>query len=74
MTERIGAPATTGSVDTAIDGFLANPAAARDLLATRLQEAWQMLVAPFWVRVRTMLDRDIEHRSRTLARHETPGE
>jgi hypothetical protein len=26
-------------------------------------------VAPFWVRIRTLLDRDIEERSRTLARH-----
>jgi DNA-binding transcriptional ArsR family regulator len=52
-----------------IDGFLADPAAARDLLASRLHEAWLELVAPFWVRIRTLLDRDIEQRSRTLARH-----
>ena len=52
-----------------IDGFLADPAAARDLLAARLHEAWVELVAPFWVRIRTLLDRDIEQRSRTLARH-----
>jgi DNA-binding transcriptional ArsR family regulator len=52
-----------------IDGFLADPAAARDLLASRLHEAWVELVAPFWVRIRTLLDRDIEQRSRTLARH-----
>jgi DNA-binding transcriptional ArsR family regulator len=52
-----------------IDAFLADPAAARDLLATRLHEAWVELVAPFWVRIRTLLDRDIEQRSRTLARH-----
>jgi DNA-binding transcriptional ArsR family regulator len=51
-----------------LDTFLADPAGARDLLATRLHEAWSELVAPFWVRVRTLLDRDIEQRSRTLAR------
>jgi hypothetical protein len=45
-----------------IDGFLADPAAARDLLASRLHEAWVELVAPFWVRIRTLLDRDIEQR------------
>ena len=26
-------------------------------------------MAPFWIRVRTLLDLDIEERSRTLARH-----
>jgi DNA-binding transcriptional ArsR family regulator len=52
-----------------LDSFLADPAAARDLLATRLNEAWVELVAPFWVRIRTLLDRDIEERSRTLTRH-----
>ncbi|HZD69904.1 MAG TPA: DUF5937 family protein [Actinomycetes bacterium] len=52
-----------------LDAFLADPAAARDLLAARLHEVWAMLVSPFWVRVRTLLERDIEQRSRTLARH-----
>jgi DNA-binding transcriptional ArsR family regulator len=49
--------------------FVADPARARDLLADCLHEAWLTLVAPFWARVRTLLDRDIERRSRTLARH-----
>jgi DNA-binding transcriptional ArsR family regulator len=52
-----------------IDGYLAGPERARDLLADRLQEAWAELVAPFWIRVRALLERDVEHRSRTLARH-----
>jgi DNA-binding transcriptional ArsR family regulator len=52
-----------------LDSFLADPARARDLLAARLHEVWSGLVAPFWIRVRTLLDRDIEQRSRTLARH-----
>ena len=52
-----------------LDAFLADPARARDLLAGRLHQAWSGLVAPFWIRVRTLLDRDIEQRSRTLARH-----
>jgi DNA-binding transcriptional ArsR family regulator len=49
--------------------LLADPARARDQLADRLHEAWTSLVAPFWVRIRTMLDQDIEERSRALARH-----
>jgi DNA-binding transcriptional ArsR family regulator len=52
-----------------LDSFLADPAKARDLLAARLHEAWIELVAPFWIRVRTLLDRDIDQRSRTLVRH-----
>lgn len=52
-----------------LDSFLADPTGARDLLATRLHEAWRALVAPFWVRIRTLLERDIEQRSRTLVRH-----
>src|SRR4051794_38009072 len=52
-----------------LDALLADPAAARDLLAARLNEAWQVLVAPFWARLRPLLARDIDQRSRTLARH-----
>jgi DNA-binding transcriptional ArsR family regulator len=52
-----------------LDSFLTDPARARDLLAARLHEVWSALVAPFWIRVRTLLDRDIEQRSMTLARH-----
>ena len=52
-----------------VEALLADPAAARDLLVGTLHEAWRVLVAPFWVRIRTLLDRDIEQRSRTLARH-----
>ncbi len=52
-----------------LDALLADPPAARELLADRLHDAWRALVAPFWVRIRTLLDRDIDERSRTLARH-----
>jgi DNA-binding transcriptional ArsR family regulator len=52
-----------------LDALIVDPAAARDLLAARVHEAWQALVAPFWARIRTLLDRDIDRRSRTLARH-----
>jgi|SRR5579872_1606955 len=52
-----------------VGSWLADPAPARDLLATRLHEAWLELVAPFWTRVRVLLERDIGQRARTLARH-----
>ena len=52
-----------------LTSLLTDPERARDQLAGRLHEAWASLVAPFWVRIRTLLDRDIEERSRALAQH-----
>lgn len=49
--------------------LLADPERARDHLAARLHDAWTSLVAPFWGRIRALLERDIEERSRALARH-----
>jgi hypothetical protein len=53
----------------AIEALIADPEQARETLANQLQLAWQELVAPFWSRVRTLLSRDVEQRSRTLAQH-----
>ncbi len=52
-----------------LTSLLTDPEGARDRLAVVLHDAWASLVAPFWVRIRTLLDRDIEERSRTLTRH-----
>lgn len=52
-----------------LTSLLTDPAHARDQLAARLHDAWASLVAPFWVRIRTLLDRDIDERSRALAQH-----
>jgi hypothetical protein len=49
--------------------LLSDPERARDLLAARLHDAWAGLVAPYWVRIRALLDRDVEERSRALTRH-----
>ena len=51
----------------AIDGLLADPRAALELLVARIHDAWGALVAPFWPRIRTLLARDVEARSRMLA-------
>jgi len=56
----------TGRAQGAIDEMLADPAAARDLLAEQLQAAWERLVAPFWPRIVAVLDADVAHRSRQL--------
>lgn len=56
-----------------LDELLGRPDAARVALADQLHDAWRELVAPFWPRVRALLDRDIEQRSRTLARRGLRG-
>jgi DNA-binding transcriptional ArsR family regulator len=52
-----------------IDLMLEHPERSRDMLASRIHDAWLELVAPFWPAVRTLLERDIEQRARTLAHH-----
>lgn len=52
-----------------VDGLLEDPRGGRDLLAERIRMAWERLVAPFWPRVRILLDADIAHHSRRLAKH-----
>ncbi|HEY1330189.1 MAG TPA: DUF5937 family protein [Actinomycetota bacterium] len=51
-----------------VDRMLSDPAAARDLLAERARIVWERIVAPFWARVRRLLDADIAHQSRELSR------
>jgi DNA-binding transcriptional ArsR family regulator len=58
-----------GARRTLLDGLAADPERARELLAGCLREAWEELVAPFWIRVRTLLERDVDERSRMLARY-----
>jgi DNA-binding transcriptional ArsR family regulator len=55
-----------GNAQGAVDKMLADPAAARDLLAGQVQAAWERLVAPFWPSIQAVLDADVAHRSRQL--------
>ncbi len=59
----------TGKTLGAVDEMLADPAAARDLLASQLRAAWERLVAPFWPRIQAVLDADVAYRSRHLTGH-----
>jgi DNA-binding transcriptional ArsR family regulator len=59
----------TGKARSAVDEMLTDPAGARDLLAGQIQAAWERLVAPFWPRIRAVLDADVTHRSRQLTDH-----
>lgn len=47
--------------------LLADPAASRDRLADLLACCWQTLVAPWWPRLRDLLEADIVFRTRRLA-------
>ncbi|WP_411080860.1 DUF5937 family protein [Streptomyces sp. cmx-18-6] len=47
--------------------LLADPAGAVELLTGLLERAWQVLVAPYWPRLRALLEADIAHHSRRLA-------
>jgi DNA-binding transcriptional ArsR family regulator len=51
----------------AIDALSADPAAARELLAGQIHEAWRRLVAPFWPRIAALVDADVAYRSHLLA-------
>jgi DNA-binding transcriptional ArsR family regulator len=52
-----------------LDRLLRDPEAGREVLASQMNVAWLQLVAPFWIRVRTLLARDVDERSRMLADH-----
>lgn len=52
-----------------VDDLLSDPATARHRLADAIAESWEALVRPWWPRLSELLDADIAHRSRLLARH-----
>lgn len=47
--------------------LLGDPAAVLDLLTGLVETAWRVLVAPYWPRLRALLDADIAYRARRLA-------
>lgn len=47
--------------------LLADPAAAVQFLADRLEQAWHRLIAPEWPRLRALLEADVAYHSRVLA-------
>ncbi|MGW4482917.1 DUF5937 family protein [Amycolatopsis sp. NPDC004368] len=51
----------------ALAGLAARPAAGLASLAGELRTAYSRLVAPFWPRIRAVLDADVAHRARQLA-------
>jgi DNA-binding transcriptional ArsR family regulator len=65
--ERCRANAGSAQLFERLERLIADPLWARDVLADQLASAWELLVAPFWVRIGTLIDRDVGHRSRQLA-------
>ena len=55
-----------GLYGTVLESLVADPATARELLAVRMEEAWDALVAPFWPRIEELIDADIGYRSHRL--------
>ncbi len=54
-------------IDPALEAQLRSPDAAKRL-ARLLEALWEALIAPSWPRLRDLLERDVLHRSRLLAR------
>ncbi|MEP6893926.1 MAG: DUF5937 family protein [Gaiellaceae bacterium] len=65
--ERCRANEGDGGQLNALESLIADPVAARELLANQLGAAWEALVAPFWERIGAPIDADIDYRSRRLA-------
>jgi DNA-binding transcriptional ArsR family regulator len=51
-----------------LERLIADPRRAREVLADQLRLAWDALVAPFWPRISALIDADVDHHSRRLAR------
>lgn len=56
-----------GMPPAALRALLADPVAAAERLAELLERCWQVLLAPWWERIRDLLDADIAFRARRLA-------
>jgi DNA-binding transcriptional ArsR family regulator len=56
-----------GEPPAALRTLLADPAAAPEWLSELLERCWQLLLAPWWERIRDLLDGDIAFRARRLA-------
>lgn len=60
-------PAAASQVLRSYPELAGEPAQVRDLLASMLQRAWQVLIEPWWPRLRDILDADLTVRARQLA-------
>ena len=54
-----------------LDRLRTHPEAALCELATEIEQYFQIALAPYWSRIRTLLDADVYHRARQVAEHGT---
>lgn len=54
-------------VPSVLDGFVGRPRAAVEGLAALMRAYWQGAIAPYWERVRALLEHDIRYRGRQMA-------
>jgi len=50
-----------------VTGMLADPEGTREALASLVEQAWHLLIAPSWAAIEALLDADVAYRSRQLA-------
>ncbi|MFD8011178.1 DUF5937 family protein [Streptomyces sp. NPDC058955] len=58
-----------GRLGPRLSGLRADPAARLAKVAEELETYWEVALAPYWARIRAVLDADVFHRARTLAEH-----
>ena len=67
--ERTRPDQTDPAARAVIDDLLANPAAGLERICRQLADAWRVLVAPSWPRLRELVAADLAHRARIMAAH-----
>ncbi len=67
--ERTRPDQTEPVAQATIDELLADPAAGLARVCSQLAEAWRVLVAPSWPRIRELVAADLAHRARIMAAH-----
>ncbi|MER8029053.1 winged helix-turn-helix domain-containing protein [Streptomyces bauhiniae] len=60
-----------GHLGPRLTSLRADPAARLPRLAQEIETYWELALAPYWGRIRAVLDADIFHRARTIAEHGT---
>ncbi|WAZ27330.1 helix-turn-helix domain-containing protein [Streptomyces cinnabarinus] len=60
-----------GHLGTRLSGLRADPVSRLAKVAREIETYWELALAPYWARIRAVLEADIFHRARTVAEHGT---
>ncbi|MFF2777545.1 DUF5937 family protein [Streptomyces sp. NPDC058052] len=58
-----------GHLGPRLSGLRTDPAAHLAGVAREIETYWELALAPYWARIRAVLDADVFHRARTVAEH-----